>query len=175
MSTKFAVSSDIVAARNLSRRLAGLPASDGDPSTSPYVRLASAQAAVAEPRDEELSFETWDDFLDWGIGRAGAAAGLMVDPQGFVIGSRGRVPEDGFEGTGAELSYVMGHADDMNPEMGDLRFIELGFRNRRLSASRLQAEDVEGFVLAFIDAESLTDRAWRSILRQLERSAANLR
>ncbi len=87
-----------------------------------------------------------------------SSAAFAVDPQGFVIGSSGNVPEDGFEGTGAELSYVMSQADVMKPEMGELRSIALEFANRRLSGFRSRSADGEGFVIAFIDAEGFTIR-----------------
>jgi len=172
-------SSDVDIARALSRRLSGLePGSEsGAAASSPYLRFASStpQPAPAETAgtiaDEPLNdFTRWDEFLGWSLNKVRSSAAFAVDPQGFVIGSSGNVPEDGFEGTGAELSYVMSQADVMNPEMGSLRSITLGFANRRLSGFRSEVAGSEGFVVAFIDAEGFNQSAQEQIARQLEHS-----
>lgn len=172
-------SSDVDIARALSRRLSGLESEAEPAAASPYLRFepsappeatAPAEAAAA-PTDEPLNdFTRWDEFLGWSLNKVRSSAAFAVDPQGFVIGSSGNVPEDGFEGTGAELSYVMSQADAMNPEMGSLRSVSLEFTNRRLSGFRSEVTDGEGFVIAFIDAESFTDSTRDQIARQLEHS-----
>ncbi len=180
MTTNTAGSSDMDIARALSRRLSGL--GSGPPQavagSRPYLRFA-APAAEASPRtdsslaptDEPLNdFTRWDEFLAWSLNKVRSSASFAVDPQGFVIGSSGNVPEDGFEGTGAELSYVMSQADVMNPEMGALRSIALDFANRRLSGFRSEVAGGEGFVVAFIDAESFNQSTQDEIARQLEHS-----
>jgi hypothetical protein len=181
MTTNTADLSDIDIARALSRRLSGLDtgteaAERGD---SPYLRFATTEAASAPaasaPADEPLNdFTRWDEFLAWSLNKVRSSAAFAVDPQGFVIGSSGNVPEDGFEGTGAELSYVMSQADVMNPEMGSLRSISLEFANRRLSGFRSEVSDAEGFVVAFIDAEGFNPATQEQIVRQLEHSFAVL-
>ncbi len=114
-------------------------------------RASSTGPTIDEPLND---FTRWNEFLAWSLNKVRSSAAFAVDPQGFVIGSSGNVPEDGFEGTGAELSYVMSQADVMNPEMGGLRSIALEFANRRLSGFRSGVTDGEGFVIAFIDAEA---------------------
>ena len=170
-------SSDIDTARTLSRRLAGLEVEPpGDAAApSPYLRFEPS-ATSAEPDtgaivDEPLNdFTRWDEFLAWSLNTARAAAVFAIDPQGFVIGSSGNVPADGFEGAGAELSYVMSQADVMNPEMGALKAIGLEFADQRVTGVRADVADAEGFVIAFIDAESLHESARAQISRQLEHS-----
>lgn len=180
MTTNTAGSSDVALARVLSRRLSGLEtgSESDDAGASPYLRFASSASPTAPsmeqggaPADEALNdFTRWDEFLAWSLNKVRSSAAFAVDPQGFVIGSSGNVPEDGFEGTGAELSYVMSQADVMNPEMGSLRSVALEFANRRLSGFRSEVADAEGFVIAFIDAESFTDLTRKQIARQLEHS-----
>jgi len=180
MTTNTAGSSDVDIARALSRRLSGLGSGPGSIATGsqPYLRFTSPAAPVApsgEPGgtriDEPLNdFTRWDEFLAWSLNTVRSSAAFAVDPQGFVIGSSGNVPEDGFEGTGAELSYVMSQADVMNPEMGSLRSIALEFANRRLSGFRSEVPGGEGFVLAFIDAEGFNKTTQEQIARQLEHS-----
>jgi hypothetical protein len=173
-------SSDVDIARALSRRLSGLESDSKTAAAAPsYLRFAPSAAPdappsaerTAAPTDEPLNdFTRWDEFLGWSLNKVRSSAAFAVDPQGFVIGSSGNVPEDGFEGTGAELSYVMSQADAMNPEMGSLRSVSLEFTNRRLSGFRSEVTDGEGFVIAFIDAEGFSDLTRDQIARQLEHS-----
>ena len=173
-------SSDVDIARALSRRLSGLETDSGPgDAASPYLRFAPSASPGAPPSaepatstaDEPLNdFTRWDEFLGWSLNKVRSSAAFAVDPQGFVIGSSGNVPEDGFEGTGAELSYVMSQADAMNPEMGSLRSVSLEFTNRRLSGFRSEVAGGEGFVIAFIDAEGFSDTTRDQIARQLEHS-----
>jgi hypothetical protein len=179
MTTNTVGSSDVEIARALSRRLSGLDTEPrtADETPAPYLRLASVPGDTGEERapadgvDESLNdFTRWVEFLAWSLDRVHASAAFAVDPQGFVIGSSGNVPEDGFEGTGAELSYVMSQADVMNPEMGSLRSIALEFANRRLSGFRSEMAGGEGFVVAFVDADAFDETAQGHIARQLEHS-----
>ncbi len=180
MTTNTAGSSDMDIARVLSRRLSGLGSGPAPTAagSQPYLRFAST-ATEATPVDESggaatdeplNDFTRWDEFLAWSLNKVRSSASFAVDPQGFVIGSSGNVPEDGFEGTGAELSYVMSQADVMNPEMGSLRSIALEFGNRRLSGFRSEVAGGEGFVVAFIDAEGFNQSTRKQIARQLEHS-----
>ena len=180
MTTNTVGSSDIEIARALSRRLSGLEtgSATADAKASPYLRFA-ASAAESTPgvepdntsTDERLNdFTRWDEFLGWSLVKVRSSAAFAVDPQGFVIGSSGNVPEDGFEGTGAELSYVMSQADVMNPEMGGLKSLGLEFANRRVTGFRVESPGAEGFVVAFIDADGFNRAAQEEIARQLEHS-----
>jgi hypothetical protein len=180
MTTNTVGSSDVDIARVLSRRLSGLDAGPGGSGAgaSPYLRFAPTPPGAAPPSaaaealaDETLNdFSRWDEFLAWSLNKVRSSAAFAVDPQGFVIGSSGNVPEDGFEGTGAELSYVMSQADVLNPEMGELRSIELEYANRRVAGFRVESADAKGFLIAFIDAEGFTDKTRDQIARQLEHS-----
>ncbi len=180
-----AASSDVDIARALSRRLSGLQP-DSEPGTaasSPYLRFAQTATDQA-PRltktaeavdDEPLNdFTRWDEFLAWSLNKARSSAAFAVDPQGFVIGSAGNVPEDGFEGTGAELSYVMSQADVMSPEMGGLKTLALEYADRRIAGFRVVSPGAEGFVVAFIDAEGFNKTTREQIARQLEHSSSVL-
>jgi hypothetical protein len=177
-------SSDLDLARDLSRRLSGAEPDVAPPvvEDSPYLRFspsAPGRDARGEdgppPTDEELNdFTRWDELLAWALNKVRSSAAFAVDPQGFVIGSSGNVPEDGFEGTGAELSYVMSQADAMDPEMGGLESVELGFGNRRLAGFRARSAVATGFVIAFIDPEIFTAETREQIAHQLEHSFAVL-
>lgn len=180
MTTNTAGLSDVDIARALSRRLSGLEnaSEQSDAGASPYLRFASSPPvarpdvdAADAPVDEPLNdFTRWDEFLAWSLNKVRSSAAFAIDPQGFVIGSSGNVPEDGFEGTGAELSYVMSQADVMNPEMGGLRYLALGFANRRVAGFRVESAGAEGFVVAFIDADGFNSATREQITEQLEYS-----
>jgi hypothetical protein len=179
MTPNTAGSSDVDIARALSRRLSGLESGAESAVTGSPAYLRFTPAAAEEPGidagqaagNEPLNdFTRWNEFLAWSLNKVRSSAAFAVDPQGFVIGSSGNVPEDGFEGTGAELSYVMSQADIMNPEMGGLRFIALGFADRRLSGFRSGVAGGEGFVVAFVDAEAFNGVTRQQIARQLEHS-----
>jgi hypothetical protein len=180
MTRNTAGSSDVDAARALSRRLSGLETGPepADATGTPYIRFAAAvdedasppaaaEVAALEPLND---FNRWDEFLAWSLEKVRSTAAFAVDPQGFVIGSSGNVPEDGFEGTGAELSYVMSQADAMDPTMGALRAVGLEFSNRRVAGFRAETEGAEGFIVAFIDAERFNETTRQQIARQLEHS-----
>ena len=178
MTRNTAGSSNVDTARALSRRLCGLEPGAGTDTAveGAYVRFGSTRtteaadeatdAATAEPLND---FTRWDEFLAWSLNRVRSSAAFAVDPQGFVIGSSGNVPEDGFEGTGAELSYVMSQADVLEPEMGVLQAMHLRYRDHRVAGFRAGGE-AEGFLVAFIDAESFTPGAQEQIERQLAHS-----
>jgi hypothetical protein len=179
MTTNTVASSDVETARALSRRLSGLePGAEPEQTTdTPYLRFGPTDGAAtpptAEPEhgaDEPLNdFTRWDEFLAWSLNTVRSSAAFVVDPQGFVIGTSGNVPEDGFEGTGAELSYVMSQADVLKTEMGSLESIHLRYRDHRVSGFRASGE-AEGFLVAFIDAESFTPRSHEHVARQLAHS-----
>ncbi len=165
-------SSEINLARQLSRQLASGAATE--PPEQPYVRLRRDPPAEAAPAVGGERFTSWDALLDWSGATCGAAAAFVVDPEGFVIGSRGAVPDDGFEGAGAELSYLMGQADAMNPEGGTVRAVRLDFPDRTLVGLRTEGEEAAGFVLAFLDPATLTPDLGAAILQVLERSLPDL-
>lgn len=173
-----AVSSDLDIARALSRRLSGLETGPEPAGAAPYLRLASAAGAAGPSESPDLpvadeplnDFSRWDELLAWSLYKVRSSAAFAVDPQGFVIGSSGNVPADGFEGVGAELTYVMSQADVMKPEMGSLRSVTLEFANKRVAGFRADVGDAEGFVIAFIDAEGLNEATRDQIARQLEHS-----
>jgi hypothetical protein len=172
--------SDADVARALSRRLSGLDSGDGSGVATPsaFLRFAAAEDDItATIEDDEThpdqplnDFTRWDEFLAWALNTVRSSAAFAVDPQGFVIGSSGNVPEDGFEGTGAELSYVMSQADAMDPDKGGLKSVGLEFTDLRVTGFRADFGGAEGFIIAFIDADGFSAATRNQIARQLEHS-----
>jgi len=181
MSRTTGVSSDIEAARNVSRRLTGLTPT-GSPDDGGYITFAGIGGAViptSDSLDEEVSvdqdFQTWDGFLDWTLGVSHSSAVFAVDPQGFVLGARGAVSEDGFEGTGAELSYIVGQAQAMSRQPEELQSVALDFGDRRLVGLRVRMSDSQDFLLGFVEPQRLTNAVIEGVTDQMDINLGHLR
>ncbi len=92
-------------------------------------------AAVA---DEEQSlalpplFSTWEDCISWCMEATRSDAAFVVDSQGFIIASRGRIPGRGIECIGAELVCAVELLERMDPDSGNLTWVDFDFDRRRL-------------------------------------------
>jgi hypothetical protein len=184
MSSSSASSFDLIQARTLSRRLAGLPAKAEHAGRSPaYSRFTTAQRPVAgataaptPPVDwSPIDMDTWEVLLAWSLELCQARAAFVVDSQGFVIGSRGNVPEDAFEGVGAELCYAMEMLDRVDPEAGPLRAVDLHFAARNLVALRADEPSCGRFVIGFVGSHPLSTEVRDAIVAQLAYSLPNLK
>jgi hypothetical protein len=121
-----------------------------------------------------LDLETWEVFLAWGLELCRARAGFVVDPQGFVVATRGNVPDDQFGGLGAEIAYAMEQLDRIDTEAGSLLAVELQFASRRLMAIRLAKEGVGSIVIGFVGSRPLVDEVREALLRQATHSLDQL-
>jgi hypothetical protein len=181
MSRNIAVSSDLAAARAVSRRLAGLaPMASSESDVQPYTSLGAAptpmvRSAESGPAAELQEFTTWDGYLEWSMEFTGATAGFAVDPQGFVIGSAGERGEDGFEGLGAELSYIAGQARAMADEGEVLDGIGLVFSGRMVVGFRSAVEGAEGFLIGFVNPARYGGGVRDQLFQQLEHNVDHLR
>lgn len=127
------------------------------------------QAAPAVP----LDMDSWEVLLAWSLELCQARAAFVVDPQGFVIASRGNIPTDGFDGTGAELAYGMEQLDRVDPEAGTLHGIELQFEGRKVFAVRGEAAG-GSYVLGFVGSRTLPEDLKAALHRQLVYSLQTL-
>lgn len=194
-------SSDLRLARTLSRRVRGrgqkapgaaAPGSGG----AGYTRFAPALEGMEPPppprsiepeatsSDEAagrppaapavpLDMDSWEVLLAWSLELCQARAAFVVDPQGFVIASRGNVPTDGFDGTGAELAYGMEQLDRVDPEAGTLHGIELQFEGRKVFAVRGEAAS-GSYVLGFVGSRTMPEDLKVALHRQLVYSLQTL-
>jgi hypothetical protein len=121
-----------------------------------------------------LELESWEAFLAWSLELCRARAGFVVDPQGFVVATRGNVPTDHFDGLGAELAYAMEQLDRIDTEAGSLLSIELQFSSRRLMAMRVPKETGESFVVGYVGSRPLGDEIRTAIARQVTHSLDRL-
>lgn len=121
-----------------------------------------------------LELESWEVFLAWSLELCRARAGFVVDPQGFVVATRGNVPTDHFDGLGAELAYAMEQLDRIDAEAGSLLSIELQFASRRLMAMRVSKESAGSFVVGYVGSRPLGDEIRTAIARQVTHSLDRL-
>ena len=96
-----------------------------------------------------------------------ALAGFAVDPQGFVVATRGNVPANQFAGLGAEIAYAMEQLDRIDVESGSFLTLELQFESRRLLAVRVARNGGGSLVVGFVGARPLADEVRAAIMRQL--------
>jgi len=121
-----------------------------------------------------LELESWEVFLAWSLELCRARAGFVVDPQGFVVATRGNVPTDHFDGLGAELAYAMEQLDRIDTEAGSLLSIELQFASRRLMAMRVSRDSDSSFVIGYVGSRPLGDEVRNAIARQVAHSLDRL-
>lgn len=181
-------SSDLAQARELSALLASRawPPAPAQPPTvqpgPPVPAAAPSPPPAAEPAEVSavdlhappLELESWEVFLAWSLELCRARAGFVVDPQGFVVATRGNVPANQFEGLGAEMAYAMEQLNRIDSEAGSLLTIELQFTSRRLVAVRADRGEGGSFVIGFVGARPLGDEVRGAILRQLAHSLERL-
>lgn len=112
-------------------------------------------------------FESWEDIITWCMSISRAEAGFVVDSQGFVIASRGRIPSQGIEGTGAELVCSIEQLERIDPGAGRLLSVEMEFDNRRLVGFVASSGNNNDFVAGFIAPEPLNTSTKQKIVQQI--------
>jgi hypothetical protein len=127
-------------------------------------------AAVSESVQPQ-KFISWESCIAWCMSTLRAEAAFVVDSQGFIIASRGRVPSHGFEGTGAELVCSVEQLERVEPDAGKLLWVDLDYDKRRVAAFVTPAENSDFFVLGFIAPDpgyhSLKQIVTRQIIENL--------
>ncbi|APG28083.1 hypothetical protein A7E78_09670 [Syntrophotalea acetylenivorans] len=114
------------------------------------------QAAGAEPEGKlELPphFNTWEDCISWCMEVTRSEAAFVVDSQGFIIASRGRIPGRGIECTGAELVCAVELLERMDPDSGNLTWVDFDFDRRRLVGFIAPKEEGEFYIVGLLAPE----------------------
>jgi hypothetical protein len=110
--------------------------------------------APASPIDiQPQKFTSWEGCLGWCMGLTRAEAAFVVDSQGFIIASRGRVPGYGFEGTGAEMVCSVEQLERIAPDAGKLLWVDLDYDKRRIVGFVTPQHDSQYYVIGFIAPE----------------------
>ena len=82
-----------------------------------------------------------------------AEAVFVADSQGFIIASRGRIPEHGFEGTGAELICSIDQLDRVAPDAGKLLWLDLDFDKCRIVGFYTPLVGAEYYVVGLVSPD----------------------
>ncbi len=120
------------------------------------------------------TFESWESILTWCITSSKAEAGFVVDSQGFVIASRGRLPSHGIEGVGAELVCSIEQLERIDPDSGKLSTVDLEFDKKRLIGFVAGSDDKNSFVVGLIAPDILPVQIKQGIIQQLHHNVQNL-
>jgi hypothetical protein len=120
-----------------------------------------------EPLPAPEKFTAWEDCIAWCMQVMRAEAAFVVDSQGFIIATRGRVPSHGFECTGAELVYSMDQLERIDPEAGKLFWIDLDYDKHRLVGFVTPAEDMEYFIVGLVEPDSSYNSLKNTISHQI--------
>lgn len=126
------------------------------------------QARQAEKVDEDKSaaardehepvleeFSSWEGCLAWCMTSTRAEAAFVVDSQGFVIASRGRVPSQGFEGAGAEMICSIEQLERIAPDAGNILCIDVDYDKRKMVGFVASSESTPPFVVGLVGPEPL--------------------
>jgi hypothetical protein len=147
------------------------PAALPTTGTSPAPSAPPPDTDVAPPSQK---FTDWESCIAWCIGMTRAEAAFVVDSQGFIIATRGRIPGHGFECTGAEMIYAMDQLERIDPEAGNLLWIDLDFNKRRLVGFVTPAEDTAYFIVGLVAPESSYNASKNMISKHIIESLASM-
>jgi hypothetical protein len=129
----------------------------------------------AEELDSALKrFDTWESIVAWCMALSHAEAGFVVDSQGFVIASRGRLPNQGVEGPGAEMVCSIEQLERIEPEAGRLMSVEMEFDKKRLLGFVAGTGESNYYVVGLLSPESVGSSGKQAIIRQIVHNLPNL-
>jgi hypothetical protein len=135
---------------------------------------------VVKPKvDEEpelvfQKFDSWENCIAWCMSSTRAEAAFVVDSQGFVIASRGRIPSQGFEGAGAELICSIEQLERVAPEAGRILCVDMDFDKRRIVGFVASSEESAPFVVGLVAPEALRNETKHKITQQIVQNLPNL-
>ncbi len=129
-------------------RLSGASPARGAAQYPPAPAADAADGGIPDMPPQQ--FPGWESCITWCMNITRSEAAFVVDSQGFVIASRGRVPGHGFDGTGAELICSVEQLDRIDPDAGKLIWIDLDFDKRRIVGFIPPSDKKEYYVLGLI-------------------------
>lgn len=154
-----------------------------------YARLAEAAGALAgvnrgNPGAEAGATGTevlpvpeltcWEDFLAWCAPLTRAEAAFVVDSQGFIIANRGRIPEEGFDGAGAEMICSVEQLQRIAPDAGEVSCIDIDFDKRRIIGFVTTSEQTVQYAVVLVAPGLFASDLKGRIIRQLLQSLPDL-
>lgn len=127
--------------------------------------------AAAADREEKLAlppyFDTWEDCISWCMEATRSDAAFVVDSQGFIIASRGRIPGRGVECTGAELVCAVELLERMDPDAGKLTWVDLDFDRQRIVGFIAPMDNGEFYIVGLLSPDPAYYNHKLAITRQI--------
>jgi hypothetical protein len=149
--------------------------STGDlPRQTRTADVAVNVTVAEEPEMAPQKFDSWESCIAWCMSSTRAEAAFVVDSQGFVIASRGRVPSQGFEGAGAELICSIEQLERVAPDAGKILCIDVDFDKRRIVGFVATTQDTPPYVVGLVAPEPLRMEVKHKIARQILGNLPNL-
>jgi len=147
------------------------------PNRAQQSRTTDQVAAVTVDEAPEMDlqdFDSWESCIAWCMSSTRAEASFVVDSQGFVIASRGRIPSQGFEGAGAELICSIEQLERIAPDAGKILCIDVDFDKRRIVGFVATFEDAPLYVVGLVAPEPLRIEMKHRITQQILKNLPNL-
>jgi hypothetical protein len=143
---------------------------------APDPAVASPAKNGAMPKEAlHKPLSSWEECVDWCMNLTRAEAVFVADSQGFIIASRGKVPGQGFEGTGAELICSVERFERVAPDAGRLVWLDLVFDTCRVVGFITPPVDAEYHVLGLIAPDSSSFYSHKKLItRNLLHNLPNL-
>jgi hypothetical protein len=136
--------------------------------------FASPDVQMEEADLKPQKFSGWESCVAWCMQLTRAEAAFVVDSQGFIIASRGRVPGHGFEGAGAELVCSVEQLERIEPDAGRLLWVDLDFDKRRIVGFITPSETKEYYVVGMISPDPGYHSLKQIVSRQIVENLPNL-
>ncbi len=151
-------------------------------SVSVSQRVRQVEPAAAEeipevgetPEATPQKFDSWESCIAWCMSATRAEAAFVVDSQGFVIASRGRIPSQGFEGAGAELICSIEQLERIAPDAGRVLCVDMDFEKRRIVGFVAASEATPPYVVGLVAPEPLRIDTKNIITQQILENLPNL-
>jgi hypothetical protein len=135
---------------------------------------AANVTADEEPEMTMQKFDSWESCIAWCMSSTRAEAAFVVDSQGFVIASRGRIPSQGFEGAGAELICSIEQLERIAPDAGKIICIDIDFDKRRIVGFVAASAETPPYVVGLVAPEPIRMEAKNKITQQILENLPNL-
>ena len=152
--------------------------SAGDlPNRAQQSRTTDQVAAVTVDEAPEMDlqdFDSWESCIAWCMSSTLAEASFVVDSQGFVIASRGRIPSQGFEGAGAELICSIEQLERIAPDAGKILCLDVDFDKRRIVGFVAFSEDAPPYVIGLVAPDPLRIEMKHKITQQILQNLPNM-
>jgi hypothetical protein len=136
--------------------------------------IEKPRVVEVEPEPVLQKFDSWEDCIAWCMSSTRAEAAFVVDSQGFVIASRGRIPSQGFEGAGAELICSIEQLERIAPEAGRILCVDMDFDKRRIVGFVAFSDEAATYVVGLVAPEPLRNETKHKITQQIVNNLPNL-